>query len=74
MANGVPVWALDPRVPLHFNSPDINGDLVVNLVDLQIFTAEYFLTQGFRADFHRDGVVNLSDLAQFAYAFGGACP
>lgn len=74
MANGAPVWAPDPRVPLMFNSPDINGDLRVDLTDLQQFAVEYFQTQGFRADLQRDGQVNLSDLALFAYAFGTGCP
>jgi hypothetical protein len=74
MANGAPVWAPNPRVPLVFNSPDINGDLRVDLSDLQLFTVEYYVTQGFPADLQRDGQVNLSDLALFAIAYGAECP
>jgi len=79
MANGSPVWALESRVPLQFNSPDMNGDLVVNLSDLQQFAVAFFESRNnhssdFRADFQRDGQINLADLARFAPAFGTACP
>ncbi len=61
-------------VRLGFNSPDINGDLTVNLTDVQIFTTDFYADFDFRSDFHRDGSVNLSDLAEMAHAFGASCP
>ena len=70
---GSPIELTSP-VDLGFNSPDINGDLLVNLTDVQTFTADYYGGYLFRSDFHRDGIVNLSDLAPLAYAIGAACP
>jgi hypothetical protein len=61
-------------VHLSFNSPDINGDLVVNLTDVAQFAADYFGVFAFRSDFHRDGMINLQDLATFAQAYGATCP
>ena len=59
---------------LSFNSPDINGDLVVNLLDLQLFAVDYRYGYDFRSDFHRDGVINLVDLFWMVQAFGANCP
>ena len=71
--NGAPI-ELSAPVLLGFNSPDINGDLVVNLSDVQLFTVDFYYADTFRSDFYRDGVVNLSDLAALSHAFGAACP
>lgn len=65
---------LSSGVNLRFNSPDINGDLVVNLIDVAMFSNDFFGAYDFRADFYRDGVINLQDLATFAQAYGGVCP
>jgi hypothetical protein len=59
---------------LSFNSPDINGDLKVDLTDMQLFAVDFFSSYDFRADFHRDGIVNLSDIPQMALAIGADCP
>ncbi len=56
------------------NSPDINGDLVVNLQDVSLFTIDYFAGYFFRSDFFWDGVLNLSDVAGLAVAVGDECP
>lgn len=61
-------------VKLSFNSPDINGDLVVNLVDVQLFTQDFFSGYDFRSDFFRDGILNLADIPPMARAVGAACP
>jgi hypothetical protein len=61
-------------VKLSFNSPDINGDLVVNLVDIQLFTQDFFSGYDFRSDFYRDGTLNLADISLMAQAVGAACP
>ena len=61
-------------VNLSINSRDINGDLVVNLSDVQIFTADFYSEFQFRSDFFRDGMINLSDIVPLSYAVGAACP
>lgn len=73
LVNGAPI-ELTTGVNLRFNSPDINGDLVVNLIDVALFSQDFFGAYDFRADFHRDGIINLQDLATFAQAYGGTCP
>jgi len=65
---------LTTGVKLGFNSPDINGDRAVNLTDVQIFSYDFFAGYDFRSDFHRDGVVNLSDLAEMSNALSTTCP
>jgi len=65
---------LTSGVHLCFNSPDINGDLRVDLTDMQLFAVDFFSSYDFRSDFHRDGIVNLSDLPPMALAIGVACP
>lgn len=52
-------------------SPDINGDLVINLVDLSNFSAG-FPPNPYApcADMNADGSVGLQDLSRFAFHFG----
>lgn len=52
------------------NSPDLNGDLVMNLADLLLFTQRMYGPYQYRADFNSDQVINLSDLVYFARAYG----
>lgn len=59
---------------IRFNSPDINGDLSVNLTDVSIFSGDYYSEYQFRSDILADGVVNLSDIALFATYYGAGCP
>lgn len=73
LINGSPP-ELTVGVKLSFNSPDINGDLAVDLMDLQLFANDFFGTDDFRSDFYRDGEVNLSDLSAMARAYGARCP
>ncbi len=61
-------------VSLAINSPDINGDLVVDLSDIALFSQDLDRGDAFRSDFNHDGVVNLSDIAIFAGALGDRCP
>lgn len=56
------------------NSPDINADLTVNLIDLSIFSNDYFGSYSFRSDFFWDGEINLIDVARFAAFMGDTCP
>lgn len=56
---------------ISIRSPDMNGDNLVALADLSIF-ATAFPPQPYNtcADFDLSNVVNLSDLARFAFHFG----
>ena len=56
------------------NSPDINGDLAVNLTDVAIFAADFFGGYRFASDLFWDGAINLSDIPILAAAVGDVCP
>jgi len=57
------------------NSPDINGDLLVNLADIGAFSTDYYSgLNPYRSDFRWDGAVNLGDIGILAQAMGAACP
>jgi hypothetical protein len=56
------------------NSPDINGDGIVNLADVGAFAADYVTGYAFRSDFNGDGVLNLIDVAVMAAHFGHGPP
>ena len=68
----------NPGLPLKFNSPDINGDLVVNLSDIVAFTQLLGGNFGdnplFAGDFNNDGTINLSDVVRMTGGIGAACP
>ncbi len=71
LLGGSPLW--EPGLELRFNSPDINGDLAVNLSDITVFTqalGEY----DWAADYNFDGVINLSDIARMTQSIGFGCP
>jgi hypothetical protein len=55
-------------------SPDLNGDLVINLADAQVFSAIFLGTYDVRADFNHDGVVNLADASVFQAHNSHSCP
>jgi len=61
-------------LPLKFRSPDLNGDLQVNLTDVAIFAGDYFGGFQPRSDLSGDGVTNLSDVALLAQHFMAVCP
>ena len=58
---------------MRFVSPDINGDLIVNLTDSGFFAQDLFITYHFRSDFNADGVINLSDSGFMATSIGINC-
>ena len=61
--------------PLQFNSPDLNGDLKVDLTDVTRFAEDFFsYTYSFRSDLFFDYVVNLSDIPLMRAAIGKSCP
>ena len=63
-----------PGFELNHVSPDLNGDLIVNLVDTALFAQDFATGYTFRSDFSRDMILNLSDLSYFAGAIGKGCP
>lgn len=69
---GAPLQS-SPGLDISFNSADITGDLVVNLLDLVLFAQDVGGTS-FRSDFYHDGVVNLSDIVRVTAAIGNSCP
>ncbi|MEZ4388938.1 MAG: hypothetical protein R3D98_15440 [Candidatus Krumholzibacteriia bacterium] len=67
-------WAPIPNLlPINVNSPDYNGDLIINLSDIAIF-AQDIGSFAYRSDFNWDGTINLSDIAMFAGVIGTSCP
>lgn len=56
------------------SSPDLNGDLVVNIADYGAFSVVYTGDYDLQADYNHDGVVNLGDIAILAQHAGHACP
>jgi hypothetical protein len=65
----------DPGMDIQFNSADINGDLVVNLVDVGAFSGPYGSgTYQYALDFRWDGVLNLADVARLSVGLGTTCP
>jgi hypothetical protein len=60
-------------INLTFNSPDMNGDLNINLSDIGLFTP-MIGSDTYEGDFNYDGTVNLSDIGLFTPAIGTSCP
>ncbi len=56
------------------NSSDINGDLVVNLVDVGIFATDFFGVYNYRSDFVCNGNLDLADVGKMAVGVGASCP
>jgi hypothetical protein len=65
---------IQPPFAILFNSPDLTGDLLVNLSDVAAFVERYFGAYDHCADLYWDGTLNLSDIAAFAEHWGHACP
>lgn len=63
-----------PPLPIYFNSPDIDGNLQIDLVDVALFAQDYFSgSHPFRSDFVWNGTIDLADLAILAEHFGAGC-
>ncbi len=73
MVSGMALGASE-GLTLNFNSPDLDGNRVMNLADVVLFAQDYFNGYAFRADLFRDGVVNLSDIVVLARSAGITCP
>lgn len=66
--------AIGAALPINANSPDINGDLVVNLADIGSFAADFTGAYAFRSDFDANGEINLGDLGVLASNNNQSCP
>ena len=65
--------------PMYMNSPDINGDGVVNLLDVTIHASDQdkFDRLGrysYRSDFNWDGIINEIDQDMLSEFYGASCP
>ena len=69
--NGTPLTQAPLAVAL--NSPDINGDLIVEIADFSAFGTD-FGTTAFRSDLVFDGVVDLADFSRFGQTYFQQCP
>jgi hypothetical protein len=63
-------WAIGAPLNVAYVSADINGDLVLNLADVQPFAAAYTGVYDSCADLDYNSHINLGDLALFARAYG----
>lgn len=61
-----------PGLQARHNSPDINGDLDVNLADLTAFASDYHGAYAYRSDYNWDGAINLTDVSAVAVHYGHA--
>jgi hypothetical protein len=74
MINGATLTG-EGGLSLSHNSPDLNADGAVNLLDVPVFAGD--LNGGldpFRSDFNVDGAVNLLDVVKLAEGLGTSCP
>lgn len=59
---------------LRFNSPDLNGDLVVDLIDVGLFAQAFAGGYDYAADLYPDGVIDMADVGVLAQHFGHRHP
>jgi hypothetical protein len=75
---GMPAMATDytelPGLPIRVNSPDIDGDLVVDLTDITLFAQDLGGPYHYRSDLCWDGEIDLSDIVLFVQGLGATCP
>ena len=72
VVDGVPL-ASSP-LEIDVNSPDINGDLRVDLCDLGPFAASFHGAYSFCADYQHNGMINVADIIALAQGYCAACP
>lgn len=62
------------QLDILFNSPDIDGNLVVNLSDTVLYAQNATGAYHYRSDFFFDNAINLSDTVLYAQGIGAVCP
>lgn len=60
--------------PIHVKSPDLDGNLLVNLVDVGLFASDFASGYAYRSDFNQDAALNLADVRILAGGIGDQCP
>jgi hypothetical protein len=63
-----------PGRTILFNSPDLSGDLVVNLADAVLFAGALYGEYRYAADLYWDGQIDLVDLTLMSSGYGARCP
>ena len=64
-----------PPLPIWFNSPDLNGDLAIDLTDAILFAQDLAAADApLRSDLVWDGAIDLSDITVFTQHLGAQCP
>ena len=61
-------------LPISVVSPDINGDLSVDLADIGDFAEDFVSGYAARSDFNFDGRLDLNDIGTMAIHVGASCP
>ena len=74
MVSGSDLFYSQTPMNLNFVSPDLNGDLMVNLSDIVAFVSDLEAGAASRSDFNHDGAVNLSDVIIMVGGLGADCP
>lgn len=62
-----------PGLDVQVHSPDLNGDLIVDLMDFSLFSADWYGPYNVRSDFYWDDVLDLSDAILFVEGGGASC-
>ena len=60
-------------LPINVNSPDLTGDLAVDISDIGVFSGD-LVTYDFRSDYTHDGLVDISDIGLFSTWMNETCP
>ncbi|MFH1844827.1 MAG: hypothetical protein ABIF77_16675 [bacterium] len=68
------VALVQPPLDILVNSPDISGDLMVDLTDVVLFVTDIFGSYDYRSDLYWDGIIDLSDVVYLAQHFQHTCP
>jgi len=63
-----------PGVRILVNSPDLNGDLEVGVIDVSIFAGDFYGAYRYRSDFDFNGQIGLTDVTRLARSMGAICP
>jgi hypothetical protein len=64
--------AFGSDLPLEFRSPDLDGDLDVDLSDITIFT-QLLYSYDTCGDFNIDGIIDLADITRMTFGIGDDC-
>jgi hypothetical protein len=70
LANGVDYFL---EGPVRFRSPNLNGDSLINISDLQLLAAAYYSSSPTTGDLNDDGVLNLNDISLMGRHMNHAC-